>query len=197
MKNKSLLRLFTTAWLFACSTVYAANFQLKGIILGSSAAVVCGSSEVTDNFGEFIRKYKAEAPSLIDMGMTECELEYASFGGSKLAGPAKLFFLNDSLILIKLELSSLPLSNFVDIYKALQEDYGKSKRVVAKPFVTDTWRQNGQTLILERLGREWDDNDVTIILRQDSGYRSYEIRNKANALELKKLEGRKIKNDIR
>lgn len=159
--------------------------------------MACGSSKVTDSFGELIKKHKADAPSLIDMGTTECEVEYASFGGNKLSSPAKLLFLNDSLILIKLELSSLTLSNFVDIYKALIEDYGKPKRSVSRPFVTDTWKQRGETLVLERLGREWDDNDVTVILRQDSGYRAYETRSKANAIELEKLDGRKTRSDIR
>lgn len=197
MKKKSILRLCTTAWFFACVTVHAASFQLKGVTLGSSPAVACGSSKVTDNFGVLFRKHKADAPSLIEMGTTECEVEYASFGGNKLAGPAKLLFLDDSLILIKLELSSLPLASVVDIRKALLGDYQKPKRSVSRPFVTDTWRQHGETLIFERLGREWDDNDVTIILRQDSGYRTYEIRSKANSLELEKLEGRKTKKDIR
>jgi hypothetical protein len=114
-----------------------------------------------------------------------------------LTGPAKLLFLDGSLILIKLELIGLPLSNFVDIYKALIADYGKPRRSISRPFVNDAWKQHGETLILERLGREWDDNDVTVILRQDSGYRIYEARSKANSIKLESLDAKKTKKDIR
>ena len=96
-----------------------------------------------------------------------------------------------------MELNGLSLSNFVDIYKALLGDYGKATRVISRPFVTDTWKVRGQTLLLERLGREWDDNDVTIILRQDEGYRIYVSRSTANSEILKALDAKRIQKNIR
>lgn len=197
MKKKTLFQLSATALLFTCLAAHAESFQIKGLSLGSSSAVACGSAEVTDSFGELVKENKADAPPLIKMGTNECEVEFPSFGGNKLTTPAKLLFLNDALILIKIEIPSIPLSNFVDIYKSMIEDYGKSKRSISRPFVTDTWKQRGQTLILERLGRDWDDNGVAVILRQDSGYRIYEARSKENLIKLKKLANKKTKEDIR
>lgn len=183
--------------LISSQVTAAADFQLKGVSLGTSATTVCGSSKITDNFDDIVRKYKADIPSLIDMDTKECEVEYESFGGNRLAEPARLLFLNDSLILFKLKLVGLPLSNFVDIYKALIEDYGKPQRAKSGRFVTDTWKRKGETLILERLGREWDDNDVTIILRQDTGYRTFQSRHKANSAVLERLDADKTKKDMR
>jgi hypothetical protein len=94
-------------------------------------------------------------------------------------------------------LNGLPLANFVDIYKAFLADYGKAARVISRPFVTDTWKARGQTLVLERLGREWDDNDVTILLRQDEGYGIYEMRSSANSKILKTLDAKRTQKDIR
>lgn len=198
MNQSSFIRTLLIPLLFLYADMAgAANFQLKGASLGVSAASVCGISKITNNFNEIIKKYKTEPQSLVDMETTECEVDYASFGGSRLDKPANLLFLNDKLIVLKLELAGLPLSNFVDIYKALVEDYGKSQRSKSAPFVTDTWKRNGETLTLERLGREWDDNDVSIILRQDSGYRTYQTRYKANAAALEKLDAQKTKKDMR
>ncbi len=131
------------------------------------------------------------------MGTQECEVEINTFGGNKTSGPAKLKFLDGQLIILKIELSNLALSDFVEILKALTDDYGKAKRTISRPFVTDTWKAGGATLILERLGREWDDNDVTIILRQDSGYSVYERRNKLNSKILEMLDSSAVKKDIR
>ena len=198
MNQKSLIRTTLIPLLFMCIEAFgAANFQVKGVALGASAATTCGNSKITDNFGDIIRKYKEDTQSLVDLGTTECEVKYVSFGGNRIDKPASLLFLNDALILFKLELVRLPLTNFVDIYKGLVEDYGKPQRSKSAPFVTDTWKRNGETLILERLGREWDDNDVTIILRQDSGYRTYQTRSKANLTVLEKLDAQNTKKDMR
>lgn len=198
MRRESLLRvcqIFLLLLLF--DIAQAATFQLKGVSLGAPASVACGTSKVTDNLGEIIRKNKAEVPSLVDMETNECEVEHTTFGGNRVASPAKLLFFNDALIVFKIELDKLPLSNFVDIYNAFVEDYGKPQRSISRPFVTDTWKRGGETLILERLGREWDDNDVTIILRKDAEYRIFEARMKANSIELKKLDAKKTKKEIR
>lgn len=195
-KNHIATALFLCLLLGACGA-RASSFQLKSLSIGATAASACGTSVVTDHFGDIVTKYKADVPTLVDLHTTECEVDFQSFGGSSLARPAQLLFLDGSLILVKLELVSLPLTNFVDILRTLTADYGKAVRLKSPPFVTDTWRRNGQTLVLERLGREWDDNDVTVILRQDSGYRTYEARFKANSDALKKLSAKKIKDDIR
>ncbi len=197
--NQTSLNRFVLILLFLIlsKVAAAADFQLKGVSLGVSATAACGSSKITDNFGDIVRKYKADTPSLIDMGTKECEVEYESFGGNRLTEPARLLFLNDSLILFKLELAGLPLSNFVDIYKALVEEYGKPQRTKSDPFVTDTWKRKGATLVLERLGGSWDDNDVKIILRHDAGYRTYQSRLKTNSTVLEKLDAAKTKKDMR
>ena len=188
---------FALALATSCPSAYAVSFQLKGITLGARAASACGQAPISDSLGELVRQSRAEAPDLVDMGTTECEVEFASFGGSSLAAPAKLLFLNDELILIKFELKSLSLSSFVDILTALQTEYGKSKRVISRPFVTDTWKQQGQTLLLERTGREWDDNDAVIILRQDAGYRTYQQRSEKNRVIFERLAARQKRDDIR
>lgn len=175
----------------------AAGFQLKGLAIGMSAKEACGEAEITDKLGDLIRQYKAEAPSLQEMGTTECEVRYPSFGGSALAGPAKLLFMDDKLISVRLELEGLSLASFLDIYKALLKEYGKSKWVKSDPFVTDTWRRDGQTLLLERLGREWDDNDVLIIWRHEKSAQAYQTRYDANTAVLKRLDANRIRSDIR
>lgn len=191
---RALLALVLTS---SCLNAHAANFQLKGITLGARAATACGKAPVTDRYGELVRQSRAQAPDLVEMGTTECEVEFASFGGNALASPARLLFLNDALILIKFELNGLSMTSFVDILKAFQTDYGNAKRVISRPFVTDTWKQHGQTLILERTGREWDDNDTVIILRQDAGFQIYQRRSDTNRRILERLEARQKRDDIR
>ena len=175
----------------------AANFQIKGWSMGMPAVEACGAATITDNFGDIVRRYKGEVPELRDMGTTECEVPVASFGGSEVSSPAELLFVKNALVLVKLKLKALPLSNFVDIYKAFNADYGKAKRVTNRPFVTDTWTKSGESLVLERLGHEWDNNDVTVILKQDAGYRNFEAMHKANAAILRKLGTENVKQDIR
>jgi hypothetical protein len=193
-----MMRFFVAVLALALAvSAHSAEFQLKGLSLGSAAATACGSSEVTSNFDDIIKSSKPDAPALVEMGTTECKVDFATFGGSKLDGPANLLFVNDSLILIKLQLASLPLADFVDIYKALSDDYGKSKRTTSRPFVTDTWKQHGSTLILERAVKAWDDNDVLIVLRDDASYATYDAQFKANALQLKNLALRQKKQDMR
>lgn len=196
--RSDLRRALIALALTGCSlNAQAANFQLKGMALGVRAATVCGNALITDRLGELVRQSRAQARDLVEMGTTECEVEFASFGGNALNLPARLLFLNDALILIKFELNGLSMSSFVDILKAFQTDYGSAKRVISRPFVTDIWKQRGQTLILERTGREWDDNDAVIILRQDAGYQVYQRRSDTNRRVLERLEARKKRDDIR
>lgn len=197
MNATSLLRVCLTVCLLTGLPAQAQTFQLKGVTIGSTSAIACGTSKITDAMGDIIRASQSEAPSLVDMRTTECEVDFGTFGGNKLSIPAKLLFLDGRLILLKIELTGLPLANFVDIYKALLADYGKAARAISRPFVADTWKARGQTLVLERLGREWDDNDVTIILKGDEGYGVYEARSSANSKILKALNAKRTRNDIR
>ncbi len=198
MNLKRNIPVALTAFLLVFSEPsFSEKFQIKGVSLGVPATSACRGSKITDNLGDIIRENKAAAPSLIEMGTTECEMRYPSFGGNRLTEPVKLLFLNDSLILFKLELGGLPLSNFVDIFKAFVRDYGQPNRKKSGPFVTDTWKQNGETLILERLGRQWDDNDVTIILRNETAYLTFQSRFDTNSALLNNLKANKTRNDMR
>ena len=197
MKFRSIATAIVAAAFAFHSATHAKTFQIKGLTLGATTQAACGTANVTDNYGDIIRKYKPQAPALVEMGTQECEVEINTFGGHKTTGPAKLLFLDRQLILVKIELSNMTLSDFVGILKALTEDYGKPKRTISRPFVTDSWRAPGATLVLERLGREWDDNDATVILRQDSGYSIFESRSKTNSRILEALDKSAIKRDIR
>ena len=197
MKFSSIAQTSAIAVLLLSSTVEAIPFQLKGMTLGSTPEVACGSAPITDSRGDLIKKYKAEAPQLDEMGTKECGVEINTFGGSKTSSTAKLLFLDGKLILLKIELFNLALADFVEILKAMTADYGKPKRTISRPFVTDTWKADGATLLMERVGREWDDNHATIILRHDSAYSTYERRNKANLRILEALDRSAVKKDIR
>lgn len=184
------------AWT-STSNAQTKQFQLKGLVLGASPANACGSAPVTDDFGEIIRKYKSQAPHLVDMGTQECEPEIGSFGGQQAAGPAKLLFLDGKLMLVKIELANISLSNFVSILRGLTDEYGKPSRKIARPFVTDSWKATGATLTIERLGREWDDNNVTILLKNDAAFAIYESRSETNRKILGALDQSAVKRDMR
>lgn len=184
------------AWA-SISNAQTKQFQLKGLVLGATPATACGGAPITDVYGEILNKYKARAPQLVDMGTRECEPEIDSFGGQQLAGPAKLLFLDGKLIFVKIEITGLSLSNFLAILRGLTDEYGKSKRSISRPFVTDSWKAFGATLTLERLGREWDDNDAAITLKQDAAFAIYEHRNRTNKKILEALDQSATKRDMR
>lgn len=183
--------------LLTAAPVFAAGFQLKGVRIGSSIEDACGHSKVTDKFGDIIRENKESAPLLVDMRTVECNVQYKSFASIPLDKPALLMFLNDELILFKIEINGLSLENAVSIYRALVNEYGKPSRVKSGQFVTDTWKRNGQTLEFENLGRSWDNNDVTVILRDEKGFRTFQSRHKTNSAILHKMSSRNASKDTR
>lgn len=195
--KSALFALVAAAAIFFNTPAQAAEFQLKGVRLGISSEEACGTSVPTDGFGDIIRKNKESAPSLIDMRTMECAVAYQSFGGVRMKKPALLFFLEDELILFKIELDGLSLEDAVQIYRALVGEYGKPSRTKSGNIVTDIWKKSGNTLEFERTGHEWDNNDVIVILRQDKGYRTYQSRFKANSAILNKLDAKNIGKDIR
>lgn len=186
-----------TLLLLLAEPSFAERFQLKGLSLGVSSITACGDSEVTSKLDDIIKTYKSQVPSLIEMGATECEVKTSSFGGNDVTEPTHLLFQDGALILLKLEINQIPVTNVLPIYESFVRDYGKPKRVTSRPFVTYTWKKDGETLILENLGRQWDDNDLTIILRNEKAYKSYQGRADKNSALLKKLNADKARDDIR
>lgn len=173
------------------------GFQLKGVSIGMSPRQACGSASVTDKLGDIVRMYKAEAPDLVEMGTAECDVSFPSFGGVPLVTPVKLLFKGDALIQAKIEFEGLSMDSLAGVRTALISQYGNPKSRRSPPFATDVWSASGQTLQLERFGRSWDDNDVTIILRDDIGFKRYMEKHQINSMILKRLGADRARRDTR
>lgn len=196
MKFRKLTKIIVISALAFHLAAESKPFQLKGITLGTSPETSCGNATIFDSYGEMVQKYKHQAPQLLEMGTKECEVEIKTFGGIETTGPAKLLFLDGQLINMKFELSNVTDSNFASLLRVLDEEYGKPKRTVSRPFVTDTWKSRGSTLMVERLGRESGNNDAVIILRQDKGWAVFEQRGEKNSKAFRAMDKAAIKKDI-
>jgi hypothetical protein len=183
--------------LVGLSFANAAGFQLKGVSLGMPAAQACGTAEVSSRLHELIQESTESIQLPSDIKVTECEVTFPSFGGVIPDQPAKLLFLNDELIVFKLELSGLTVSMMGDIRVALIDAYRKPKRTKSTPFITDTWKRNGETLLIEFTEPKLEGNDFLILLRHDAGYRKYQAGMKAITAQLEKQKAQTVKRDIR
>lgn len=175
----------------------SAPFQIKGLTLGMPVNSACGSSSVTDTLGDIVREHMASEESLLLVKTSECKIDLGSFGRLPIAGLANLLFLDGRLILLKFDINNISTADAANLLRSLHEEYGKPRRVVDRPFVTDTWRQNSQSLSFERSPGEGDDNDMILILKDDAGMKIYEGQSRKVKRELDRQIGNSRRNDMR
>ncbi len=123
-------------------------------------------------------------------------MEIDSFGGFTTLAPAHLLFAGEKLIVLKIEVESATLSDAADIVKAMQAEFGKPKLSRSKPFTTHTWKRGSATLLLERTSRSWDDNDLTVIMRDESAFKSFQSAIDHNSKEIEKLDDKATRRSI-
>lgn len=188
-------------FLFGCaaalsSHAFGADFQLKGATLGMGPEAACKGAPVSDGFGDLIRKYKAQAPALRDMGTSECNPEIDSFGGVAPSGPAHLQFMGGRLILMKIELESISAEQGASIITALRQQHGAPKLTKSAPFTTHSWKKGQAVLFVEHSSRSWDDIDMLVMLRDETAYAEFDKRTEYNRRQLRKLDEEATRQDI-
>lgn len=134
-------------------------------------------------------------PKLVEMKDKQCEIKQASFAGVTVNTPARLLFIDDKLVYLKLEISDeLPLEDYVTILKAISNEYGKPHRKKYYHINTDEWKLNGDTLLLEAVRHSWDKNEVAVTLQNDFNFSTY---NKRFNLNKEIMDNSKVINDVR
>lgn len=155
--------------------VFASDFQIKGLALGMSSSESCKDSPVTDTLGDIVRQFMPSQPSLLNFQTSQCKVDLGTFGGQKLNGSAHLAFLKDELTVVKFELEAVSNTSAANMLRILIEDYGKSRRVIDRPFVTDSWTKAGQTFAFEISPDGAESSDITIVLRHEGRYKVYDM----------------------
>ena len=182
------------------STSYAnaiEPFQLKGLRLGQSSETACGNSVITTRLDDLIAKYKASAPDLIPMNVSECHIEADTFGGLEIDKGIDLLFLSGNLIQAKFELAPMHWLKYAEIFSLLEQMYGKPTITKNQPFTTHTWKQEESTLSTSRADNSSGIASLEIILRDEHSFKTYEERSEINREILGRLDSKKTKADIR
>lgn len=108
-----------------------------------------------------------------------------------------MLFMDGGLILMKIELTSLSMSEAADIVMALKQDYGKERITKSSPFTTHTWRKGSKVLLVEHSSSSGDDYDMTVIMRDEAAYKVFQQRSDHNRLIFRALDQKATKNDMR
>lgn len=184
--------------LLVCASAIAqtGGFQVKGVRLGAAPEEVCGSVPVTDKMSDLIATMGPQGRQLKPMGTNECEGSIDSFAEVSLASPSSMLFHDRRLIGFKLEVRPMEMTRLANVMDALTGEYGKPVVKRSKAITTFTWRRSGQTLILERESASWDENYLTLILRDDKRFDAYQRAHAANRKLLDEADRRSVRDSV-
>lgn len=146
----------------------ARSLQLKGLQLGVSTAEVCGTSEVRNHQ----TLLDAAGMPLHEFPAKSCQVSINSVGGVRPSLPASLLFWRGRLTAVSIQFEALELEDLAALRGSLSDNFGKPSQRTTPPFVTDTWRQRGHTLELERTGQL--PTNVGVFLREEKAWQEYQ-----------------------
>ncbi|NMF98418.1 hypothetical protein GPA27_13585 [Aromatoleum toluolicum] len=146
----------------------AAEFQIKGHRLGEDESSACQDGKVV-RLQELLTTIGVGG---FDFPATSCDVRFDSVAGLKPSEPAKLLFWNGALIRIVIRFDGLDWSDAAGFRTAFTDLYGKRPSLKrSPPFMTESWRNGGQSLQLEWTTRL---KSVGVYLTDDRAWEEYE-----------------------
>lgn len=189
--------LFICALLFIAPAAFPAEgFLIKGVRVGDTPESACGTSPITDRAAELAESMREFGTHLKPASTNECEGAITSFAGMKLKEPSHMLFLDRRLIAIKIQAHPMEMTRLDNVLSTMRSEFGKPTIKSDHGLITFTWRRWGQTLIVERESESWDENHVTVILREDKGFSRFMKRNTENSQLIDATVRQEVRNDV-
>jgi hypothetical protein len=179
--------------LLSAGSVLAAGIQIKGVTPGSSPDDACGAAKIADvSHGEIA----SSTPGFKTLNLKECVGSATSFGGNRLKEPSSMLFMDDKMIAMKMIVRSMTMEQLADVVESLREAYGEPVIKHGKGQSTYTWKKDGHELLIERVSPSWDDNRLTVLLRDDAGFKRYMEAHDRNSMAIKRAQKADTKQDV-
>lgn len=176
------------------------NFLIKGRYLGQDSQTACGGSEVRSSLDKTVTQARANLPALKMTNSTSCDVKADSFAEQKIDGEISLLFVDNKLIQVKFELEPLDWQIAAQVYIALTQAYGKSRRdnkMKADGLMTDTWTKKGQALTLHWQTLKNSDRALEIVLRDVNRFTEFKKIIDHNTTVFQRADDAKTVRDIK
>lgn len=171
----------------------ASDLAIKGVKPGDSIASTCGPIEPVDASGASI---KDEVAAFKVYDIKRCSGSISTYAGTSLSEPSDMLFMDGKLIAVRLDLAPVDMGQLANIIGATQGLFWKVKPVTRNGVTTYLWTKNGDELVVERVSPSWDDNRLTIHLRNKKNFSLYLRRHDENARAIKAAEIDRAKQDL-